>query len=106
MSTREFMNISFDDLVFHNPTSNVFEATYNFPKNHVMIVKTELVPKVNNHNPNHTYFVIHPNKYSVNIIHNSIEVKTPVNPEGEYHFQTEAQVSYHMKHLATWLATQ
>jgi hypothetical protein len=106
MSTHEFMNISFDDLVFHNPTSNVFEATYNFPNNYVMIVKTELVPKVNNLNPKHTYFVIHPNKYSVNIIHNSTEVKTPVNPEGEYHFQTETQVSYHMKHLATWLATQ
>jgi hypothetical protein len=100
------MSVSFNDLVFHNPTSNVFEASYYFPNNYVMIVKTELVSKVNNLNLKHTYFVIHPNKYSVNIIHNGTEVKTPVNPEGEYHFQTETQVSHHMKHLATWLATQ
>jgi TFIIF-interacting CTD phosphatase-like protein len=99
------MSVSFNDLVFHNPTSNVFEASYYFPNNYVMIVKTELVSKVNSVNPKHTYFVIHPNKYSVNIMQNGSSVITSVNPEGEYHFQTESEVSHHMKHFASWLAS-
>lgn len=106
MNRFDFMNISFDDLVFHNPTNNVFEASYHFPKNYDMIVKTELVSKINNLNPNHTYFEIHPNKYSVNIMHNGSSVITSVNPDGLYHFQTEAQVSHLMKWFGTWVTME
>ena len=67
--TSSSMNVSFDDLVFHNPTNGLFEAIYNFPNNYQMSVKTEKTYKTNPHD-NREYFVIHPNKYVVNILLN------------------------------------
>ena len=95
------MNISFEDLVFHNPTNGLFEAIYDFPNNYQMSVKTERMNLVSP--DNHQYYVLHPNKYVVNILFNGKPVQTPINSRGEYHFQNENQVTNRMKQLLLWI---
>jgi hypothetical protein len=95
------MNISFEDLVFHNPTNGIFEAVYNFPNNYQMSVKTEREELVSP--DNHNYYVLHPNKYVVNILFDGKPVQTPINSRGEYHFQNEFQVTNRMKQLLLWI---
>jgi hypothetical protein len=99
--TTNCMNVSFDDLVFHNPTNGLFEAVYNFPNNYQMSVKTERLELVSP--DNRQYYVLHPNRYVVNILFNGKPVQTPINSRGEYHFQNENQVTQRMKQLLLWI---
>ncbi len=95
------MKVSFEDLVFHNPTNGLFEAVYNFPNNYQYVVKTEKVESVSH--DNRYYYVLYPNKYSVNVLFHGKPVSTPINSRGEYHFQTENQVTQRMKQLLLWI---
>ena len=100
-ATTNCMNVSFDDLVFHNPTNGLFEAVYDFPNNYQMSVKTERIDLLSP--DNRSYYVIHPNRYVVNILFNGKPVKTPINSRGEYNFQNENQVTQRMKQLLLWI---
>ena len=64
-------------------------------------MKTEKVDKVSDENRH--YYVLHPNKYSVNVLFNGKPVCTPINSKGEYHFQSEFQVTIRMKQLLLWI---
>jgi hypothetical protein len=99
--TSNCMDVSFDDLVFHNPTHGIFESIYNFPNNYQLSVKTEKVDLVSLEN--RSYYVLHPNRYFVNVLFDGKPVQTPINSRGEYHFQTENQVTQRMKQLLLWI---
>ncbi len=99
--TTSSMAVSFDDLVFHNPRNGLFESIYNFPNNYQMSVKTERLDLVSP--DNRSYYVLHPNKYVVNVLFNGKPVQTPINSRGEYHFQNENQVTQRMKQLLLWI---
>lgn len=99
--TTSCMKVSFEDLVFHNPTNGLFEAVYNFPNNYQMVIKTEKVESVSP--DNRYYYVLYPNKYSVNVLFNGKSVSTPINSRGEYHFQSDNQVTQRMKQLLLWI---
>jgi hypothetical protein len=99
--TSNSMHVSFDDLVFHNPTHGLFEAVYNFPNNYQISVKTERLNLVSPDNKH--YYSIYPNRYVVNVLFNGKPVQTPINSRGEYHFQNENQVTQRMKQLLLWI---